>query len=192
MHQHMEQVKRIWRYLKGTEDLGITLGSKNSIDDLKLWLHCDASWADDPVTCKTTAGHIIFLGNSPIHWQLKQQDLVTLSMTEAEFINFSTAGHDLIWIRQLLRETGLNLTKIPSIGTDSTNLMKVAKRNQHSLSTRHTDIRYKWIKEKCEKGELTLEWVLTDNMRADSLMKPFGTTQQAHFVQLLEMTKVIS
>src|SRR5436190_24326511 len=97
-HQHMEQVKRIWRYLKGTEDLGITLGSENSIDNLKLWLHCDASWADDPVTCKT-AGHIIFLGNSPIHWQSKQQDLVTRSTTEGEFINFSTAGCDLIWIR---------------------------------------------------------------------------------------------
>ena len=80
----------------------------------------------------------------------------------------------------------------PVIGTDSTNMMKVVKRNQHSLSTRHTDIRYKWIKEKCEKGELTLEWVSTENMRADGLTKPFRTTQQAHFIQLLEMTKVIS
>ena len=117
---------------------------------------------------------------------------MTLSMTEVEFINFSTAGCNLIWIRQLLREIKLNLMKISLVWTGSINAMKVVKRNQHSLSTRHTDIRYKWIKEKCEKGELTLEWVLTDNMRADSLMKPFGTTQQAHFVQLLEMTRVIS
>ena len=47
--QHMEQVKRVWRYLSGTRKLGLTLGGR-SIDDLELWLHCDASWADDPRT----------------------------------------------------------------------------------------------------------------------------------------------
>jgi hypothetical protein len=51
--QHMERIKRIWRYLSGTRKMGLTLGGR-SIDDLEFWLHCDASWADDPRTRKTT------------------------------------------------------------------------------------------------------------------------------------------
>ena len=68
---------------------------------------------------------------------------MTLSTTKVEFVNFSIAGRNLIWIRQLLRETRLNLTKVLSIGTDLANAMKVAKRDYYNLSTRHTDVRYK-------------------------------------------------
>src|SRR5438046_10385232 len=122
----MNQIKRTWRYLSATKDLGITLGGEKSIEELKLWLHCNASWADNPATCKMTAGHVIFLGNSLIKWQLKQQDLVTLSTTEAEFVNFSTAGWDLMWVKQLVRVAGITLSKILLIGTDSVNTLKVA------------------------------------------------------------------
>ena len=32
--------------------------------------------------------------------------------------------------------------------------MKVAKRDHHNLSTKYTNVKYKWIKEHYEKGEL--------------------------------------
>ena len=107
--QHMEQLKRLWRYLSGTRNLGLVLGGKQSLTDLDLWLHCDASWADDEVTRRTTAGHVIYVGNSLIKWQSKRQSIVTLSTTEAEFINMSTAGRDMIWIRNLLSDTGIRV-----------------------------------------------------------------------------------
>jgi hypothetical protein len=94
--QHLEQLKRLWRYLSGTRNLGLTLGGARSLENLDLWLHCDASWADDPRSRRTTAGHIIYIGDSPIKWQSKQQTIVTLSTTEAEFINMSTAGCDMM------------------------------------------------------------------------------------------------
>ena len=96
--QHLEQLKRLWRYLSGTRNLGLTLGGTHGVEDLDLWLHCDASWADDPKTQGTIAGHIIYMGDSPIKWQSKQQTIVTLSTTEAEFINMSTAGRDMVWM----------------------------------------------------------------------------------------------
>jgi len=64
--QYIEQIKRTWRYLSGTKDLGIVLGGEDSIEELRLWLHCNTSWANDPKNCKTTTRHVIFLGNSPI------------------------------------------------------------------------------------------------------------------------------
>jgi hypothetical protein len=64
--QHMEQLKRLWRYYSGTIDMGLILGGERTLQDLELWLHCDASWADDVTTRKTTAGHIIYVEDSPI------------------------------------------------------------------------------------------------------------------------------
>jgi hypothetical protein len=66
------------------------------LENLDLWLHCDASWADDPRARKTTAGHIIYVADFLIKWQSKKQNIVTLSTTEAEFVNMSTAGRDMM------------------------------------------------------------------------------------------------
>jgi hypothetical protein len=166
------------------------LGGKQDLNDLDLWLHCDASWADDPVSRKTTAGHIIYAGDSILKWQSKRQDIVALSTTEAEFVNLSTAGRDMVWIKSLLRDTGIPVRKVPAIGTDSRNALKAAESSQVNLSTRHTDVRYKWIKEKVRLGELTLTWVETSKMRADGLTKALSPAKQAEFVRLIGLSEV--
>ena len=189
--QHLGQIKRVWRYLNRTMNFGLILGGAQSLSELDLWLHCDASWADDPVTRKTTAGHIIYVGNSPIKWQSKQQDLVTLSTTEAEFVNMSTAGRDMLWIRQLIRDVQIPASKVPIIGTDSRNALLAAEGDRQNMSTRHTDVRYKWIKEKVRTGELTLKWIETREMKADGLTKALNAVQQARFIALIGLTEVI-
>lgn len=188
--QHMAQAKRMWRYICGTKKLGLTLGGC-SIDELELWLHCDASWADDPQTRKTTAGHIIYVGDSPIKWLSKQQSLITLSTTEAEYVNMSTAGRDMMWVKKLLCDMKIPMTKVPMIGTDSRNALLAAESDRVSLSTRHTDVRYKWVKERIRNGELTLKWIDTAQMKADGLTKPLAADKQAHFVRLIGLTEII-
>jgi hypothetical protein len=83
------------------------------------------------VTSRTTAGHIIYVGTSPVKWQSKQQDIGTLSTTEAEFVNMSAAGLDMIWIRKLL--TDMNIP-VPKIGTDSLNALRAAESPQENMS----------------------------------------------------------
>jgi hypothetical protein len=186
----MAQVKRMWRYLSGTKNLGLTLGGC-TIDELALWLHCDASWADDPQTWKTTTGHIIYVEESPIKWVSKQQSLVTLSITEAEYVNMFVAGRDMMWVKKLLCNMKIPMTKIPMMGTDSRNALLAAESDCVNLSTRYTDIKYKWIKEKIRNGELILRWIDTTQMRADGLTKPLSADKQAHFVHLIGLTEVI-
>ena len=189
--QHLEQLKRLWRYLSGTRNLGLTLGGTRGVEDLDLWLYCDASWADDPRTRRTTAGHIIYVGDSPIKWQSKQQTIVTLSTTEAEFINMSTAGRDMVWIKKLLHDIQIPIPKIPVISTDSKNALIAAESDRRNMSTRHTDVRYKWVKEKIKNEELILDWVETGKMKADGLMKSLNPAKQAHFVRLIGLNKII-
>jgi hypothetical protein len=166
------------------------LGGDLTLQDLDLWLHCDASWADDPTTRRTTAGHIVYIGNSPIKWQSKQQELVSLSTTEAKFVNMSTVGRDMLWIKRLLRDINIPVLKVLSIGTDLMNAMRAAESPQENMSTRHVDVRYKWVKEKVRNRELTLNWIDTASMKADSLTKALNPIKQAHFVRILGLTEI--
>jgi hypothetical protein len=45
-----------------------------------------------------------------------------LSTTEAEFVNMSTAGRDILWIKRLLRDINIPISKVPVIGTMCTTL----------------------------------------------------------------------
>jgi len=60
---HLIAVKRIFRYLKGTTNLGL-LYKKSS--DYKLVGFCDADYAGDRIERKSTSGNCQFLGDNLI------------------------------------------------------------------------------------------------------------------------------
>ena len=45
-------------------------------------------------------------------WVLKQQSIVTLSTTEAEFVNMSTDGRDMVWVKKLLYDMNMSRSYI--------------------------------------------------------------------------------
>jgi hypothetical protein len=104
----------------------------------------------------------------------------------------STAGRDMLWIKRLLRDINIPVSKVPVIGTDSMNALRAAESSQENMSTRHIDVRYKWVKEKVKNGELTLNWVDTTNMKADGLTKALNPTKQAHFVKTIGLTEIFT
>ena len=85
MHQprdtHMQLIKRVLRYLRGTTHFGLQLYRSPSLD---LVAYTDADWAGCPDTRKSTSGFCVFLGNSLISWSSKHQPTVSRSSAEAE------------------------------------------------------------------------------------------------------------
>ena len=77
---HLNAVKRIIKYVKGTENLGVYY-SKNSNENLVGY--CDADWAGCADDRKSTSGGCFFLGNNLISWLSKKQNSVSLSTAEA-------------------------------------------------------------------------------------------------------------
>jgi len=80
-------VKRIFRYLQGTRELGLRYTAE--LDDLTLYT--DASFADNPGSF-STGGYLITLFGDPIAWRSKKQRFVAMSTYEAEFV--SVCGGD--------------------------------------------------------------------------------------------------
>lgn len=83
---HWTTVKRIFRYLWGTNDYAICYeedGGKN------LHLHRFADWADDMHNGNSTSAYVFILFQGALSWRSKRKQVVAQSSTEAENIAVS-------------------------------------------------------------------------------------------------------
>lgn len=71
--EHWQAVKWIFRYVCGTLDHGITLGSTNGNEELPGY--SDSDWAGDLDERKWISGHIFFLGGTAVLWRSRKQKL---------------------------------------------------------------------------------------------------------------------
>ncbi|WVZ96925.1 hypothetical protein U9M48_042505 [Paspalum notatum var. saurae] len=80
---HRQPVKRIFRYLKFTPELGLWYSSGSS---LSLRGFSDADHAGCRIDRKSTFGTCQFLGTSLVSWSSRKQASVALSTTKAEYV----------------------------------------------------------------------------------------------------------
>jgi hypothetical protein len=89
-------VKHLLRYLKGTKHIGIVYGGAPSpYPEIKTY--ADSDWASGKNRCSVT-GYIVTLNGGPIAWASKQQAIVALSTTEAEYIALCFAARQSLWL----------------------------------------------------------------------------------------------
>ena len=82
-NSHLKAVKRIFRYLKGTVNLG--LWYRKGIG-YELIAYTDASHGGCKHDKKSTSGHVQFLGDRLVNWASKKQNCVSMSTAEAEYV----------------------------------------------------------------------------------------------------------
>ena len=88
---HLQAVKRILCYIKGTLSDGTFYDSAN---DVKLVGYIDSDCTSDIETRKSTSGYVFHLGSSAISWSSKKQPVVALFTTEAKFIVVPVVLHN--------------------------------------------------------------------------------------------------
>ena len=95
----MAAAKGVLRYLNGTIELGISY-CKNELKDLEVF--CDASYAEDLTTRRSTSGLCIEMQGGLVAWRLGRQEVVATSSTEAEYIAYTPAVKELRWLQGVL------------------------------------------------------------------------------------------
>jgi hypothetical protein len=185
--QHISVSKHLFRYLVGTVTLGILLGGKLPITNLKLRAFADASFADDLLTRYSTGAHVVFIAGGPVLWKTKKQTFVAASTTEAEFTNLSPAGQSAQWVARILAEYGAPQPAPILLYTDSNNARLIVMNPLNTARTRCVDIRYKWIIDRVQKKELVIEHISGTEMAADGLTKPLLREKHQQFVRMLGM-----
>ncbi|GJX96078.1 retrovirus-related pol polyprotein from transposon TNT 1-94 [Tanacetum coccineum] len=86
--KHLKEVKRIFKYLKGTINMGLWY-PKDSGFELTAFLDADHARCID--TRKRTFGGIQFLGDKLVSWMSKKQNCTAMSSAEAEYVALSAS-----------------------------------------------------------------------------------------------------
>ena len=129
------------------------------------------------------------MGTGAISWCSKLQGLVTLSTTEAEYVAATSAGQEILWLRNLFTELGYNLSSPSMLYVDNQSAMSVAKNPEHHGRMKHLDLRFYWLRDEVEKGSIYIQHLQTEEMPADILTKALLRVKVQELVELLGLGK---
>ncbi|CAL8165335.1 unnamed protein product [Prunus armeniaca] len=123
---HLQAVKRIYRYIKGTLEHGLLFRASA---DLTLRAFSDADWAGSIDDRRSTTGACVFLSPNLLTWTTKKQFTVSRSSSEAEYRALATTAAELRWFGYLFRELGIPLRSPPCIFVDNIYALHMAAKN---------------------------------------------------------------
>ena len=92
---HMAAAKRILRFLRGTSSDGIIYGKHGRREPIIVGF-CDADYAGDEDTRRSTTAYVFMLGGAAVSWASKLQPTVALSSAEAEYMALSAGVQEAI------------------------------------------------------------------------------------------------
>jgi hypothetical protein len=165
---HLRAVKRIMRYLVYTPKFGLWYPKGSTFDRIG---YSDVDYAEYKIDRKSTLGTCQFLGRSLVSWASKKQNSEALSTAEAEYI---VAGHccaQLLWMRQTLRDYDYKLSKVPLL-CDNESAICMADNPIEYNRTKHIDIRYHFLRDHQQKGDIEIAYVSTHHQLANIFTKP--------------------
>ncbi|GJU75790.1 retrovirus-related pol polyprotein from transposon TNT 1-94 [Tanacetum coccineum] len=165
---HLEAVKRIFRYIKGTTHLGLWYPKGTGIETV---VYADSNHAGDYVDRKSTSGIYTFMGCCLTSWFLKKQTALAISTTEAEYVSAEKACQQALWMKQALIDYDVRLDDVP-IMCDNKGVMDLSKNPVQHSRTKHIKIRHHFLRDNVQKGHISIEKVPSVDNIADILTKP--------------------
>ena len=98
----------------------------------------------------------------------KKQNLVSLLTAEAKYIAVGSCCAQLLWMKKLLYDYGI---------TQDTMCVFYDNTSAINLKSKHVEIQYHFIRDLVEEEIVCLEFINTDNQKADIFTKPLDGPQ---------------
>jgi phosphopantetheinyl transferase (holo-ACP synthase) len=165
--KHWRLARGVLSYLAGTPELGLVYGE----GELTLKGFCDASYAGDIDTRRSTAGFVFTLGGGAIAWASKCQPTVACSTVEAEYMAAAFATKEALWLKKLCGDLGVECTTV-QMACDNQGASKLSKHPIASQHSKHIVIVHHFVRERVMRAEIAIDYCATDRMAADFLTKP--------------------
>jgi len=116
----------------------------------------------------------------------QETDCVSLSTAEAEYVAAASCCAQVLWMKTQLTDYGLKYDHIP-IYCDSQSAIAIAVNLVNHSRSKHIDVRYHFLKDHIEKGDIELYFVGTDYQLADLFTKPLDEKRFKFLISKLGM-----
>ena len=155
--KHLNAARRIFRYVRGTFDLGIFYKKE---DDSKMVGYIDIDYAGDIDDRKSTSGSIFMMSSGVICWSSKKQPIVTLSTTKAKFVATAAYSCQAIWLRKMFEILNQKQPGTTVIYCDNMSTIKLSKNPVLHGRSKHIDVRFHFLRDLCKEGIIELNFLL--------------------------------
>ncbi|GJY30803.1 retrovirus-related pol polyprotein from transposon TNT 1-94 [Tanacetum coccineum] len=160
---HLEAVKRIFRYIKGTMHLGLWYPKRTGIETV---VYADSDHAGDYVDRKSTSGICTFMGCCLTSWFSKKQTALAISTTEAEYVSAGKACQQALWMKQDLIDCDVRLDDV-SIMCDNQGAFDLSKNPVQHSRTKHIEMRHHFLRDNVQKGHISIKKVRQNAVQND-------------------------
>ena len=130
----------------------------------------DSDYEGDLDRCRSTTGYVFRIHGAPVSWRSMLQATVALSTTEAEYMAMAEGVKEALWLWGLLDDLGIEQENV-NLWCDSQSAIHLAKNQVHHARTKHIDVRYHFVRDVIEEGDISLMKVHTNENPADVLTK---------------------
>jgi len=161
---HWNTALKVLRYLVSTKMEGLALKKSR---DLSLKIYTDAAYGGEGSRAQT--GALMCLGDQLVGWYSRRQDVVTLSVTEVEYIADCEGAKDASWAQQFLKELNLHLK--PQLYTDSEGAYGLSKSPKFARRSRHIEHRFHYLRQQVRSEKLDIITIPGKDNPADALTK---------------------
>ena len=171
---HLNIVKRILRYLKGSIGRGIIMHNNHSTI---ISGYTDADWAGNAIDRKSKIGHCTFVGGNLVTWKSKKQQVVARSSVEAEYRAMAVTACELIWLKGLLSDLGFPSPTPMSLMCDNQAAIHIAANPVFHERTKHIEVDCHFIRTQVQTQVIRTVFTRSHAQLADLFTKALSSVQ---------------
>jgi len=169
--ENINDVKHILKYLNGSTNQGIYYKSNAKFNCLQAY--CDADFAGNQETRRSTTGYIIYYGGGAVSWCSRRQPIIALSTTEAEYIAAAECCKELLYLKTLLEELQSEDIQI-ELNIDNQSTIALIVNGVVNKRSKHIDVKYRFVHDMFKNNIIKIKYCSTENQKADILTKPLN------------------
>ena len=130
--------------------------------------------------CQSIKGNIFIVAEGPVSWESKWQEIVTLSTIKAEYVAFTRATTQVLWLTKFFNEISLPIKSPIEIRVDNNRSISNSINDKNHRHTKYINIKYHFVKEHTAQGEVLFKYILLSDNLTDIFTKllPCNTIQK--------------
>ncbi|GJS02148.1 retrovirus-related pol polyprotein from transposon TNT 1-94 [Tanacetum coccineum] len=134
---------------------------------------------------RSLTGWLVYLGDSPISWKTKKQNIVSRSSAEAEYRSMALTADELKWLKGLLKSFGIHHSQPMLLYCDSQVALHISRNPVFHERTKHIEVDCHYIRDELVSGNLDARHVHTKEQVADFFTKALEKTQFDYLLRKL-------